>query len=94
VFSRDVCPFVCTLRLDLDLNLERKPIRGELLARPVTNVYMVLASNVCVCGGLACVARTSAKASAAACALCSKVLLGRDLAACDANIRRYKHPDC
>ena len=85
---------VCTLRLDLDLNLERKPTRGERLTRPVSNVYMVLASNVCVCAGLACVARASAEASAAACALCSEVLHVSDLAAYDANIYQYKHPDC
>jgi len=34
---------------------------------------------VCVCAGLACVACTSAKATAAACALCSKVLHVSDL---------------
>ena len=86
--------FRLRVRLDLDLNLECRSIRGELLARPVMNTYMVLASNVCVCAGLACVARTSAKATAAACALCSKVLLGRDLAAYDANIHEHRYPDC
>ena len=70
---------VCPLRQDLDLNLECKPNRGERLTRPVSNVYMVLASYVCVCAGLACVACTSAKASAAARALCSKVLHVSDL---------------
>ena len=70
------------------------PIRGELLVRSVSNVYMALASDVRVCTALACVACTSAEASAAACALCSKVLLGPDLAAYDANIHKYKHPDC
>ena len=93
MFSR-VRLSVCTLRLDLDLNLECKPTRGERLARPVMNIYMVLAFDVCVCAGLSCVACTSAEASAAACALCSKVLLGPDLVAYDANIHNYKHPDC
>ena len=70
---------VCTRRLDLDLNLECKPTRGERLTRPVSNVYMVLASYVCVCAGLACVACTSAEAPAAACALCRNVLHVSDL---------------
>ena len=91
------CPFVrlsaCapTPRPGPEPNLG--PIRGERTAWPVMNVYMVLASNVCLSAGLACVACTSAKATAAACALCSKVLLGRDLAAYDANIHQYKHPE-
>src|SRR5690349_6760703 len=61
------------------------PIRGELQAWPVMNIYMVLASYVRLCECLACVACTSESATAAACALCSEVLLGRDLAAYDAN---------
>ncbi len=55
------------------------PLRGGLLARPVMNIYMVLASNVRGCAGLACVACTAASATAAARALCSKVLHVSDL---------------
>ena len=54
-------------------------LRVELLSKPVLNIYMVLASNVCVCSDLACVACTAASATAAARALCSKVLHVSDL---------------